>query len=73
MFHLLVGIAAAIFIWKTFQEWLEKQAARRALAPGAGLVPRNHRNFGALFLKGIFVLAMIGVVVALAINGQVSH
>lgn len=37
MFHALVGIAAAIFIWKTFQEWRQRRAVRRMLAPGAGL------------------------------------
>lgn len=73
MFHLIISIACLIFIWKTFQEWREKQAVRRSLAPGAGLVPHNHVNLGALLLKGILVLAIIGAVVALAINGQVSH
>lgn len=73
MFHLIISIACLIFIWKTFQDWREKQAVRRALAPFAGLVPRNHPNYGSLLLKGVLALATIGVVLALAINGQVSH
>jgi hypothetical protein len=32
MFHLLIGIACAIFIWKSFKQWRAERAERAFLA-----------------------------------------